>query len=39
AYTEHVCLACGGEFTSYANPKRKYCSRKCYVTARFGDKK
>lgn len=39
AYTEHICLTCGREFTSYANPKRKYCDRKCYMTARFGEKR
>lgn len=39
AYSDHVCLACGISFSSYANARRKYCSRKCYTTARFGEKR
>ncbi|MGT2866788.1 RNA polymerase subunit sigma-70 [Streptococcus fryi] len=39
AYSTHACLACRRKFTSYANPKRKYCSRKCYMTDRFGEKR
>lgn len=39
AYSEHYCLTCGASFMSYANPKRKYCSRGCYMTARFGEKR
>ncbi|HFU4054549.1 TPA: RNA polymerase subunit sigma-70 [Streptococcus suis] len=39
AYSEHICLTCGISFMSYANPKRKYCSHRCYVTARFGEKR
>ena len=29
------CPACGKPFTSYGNDHRKYCSRACYINARF----
>ena len=31
-----VCAQCRQEFTAYGKRERKYCSRKCYVKARFG---
>lgn len=31
-----VCPVCGKTFMSHRNAKRKYCSHKCYITARFG---
>ena len=34
----HVCAECGKEFYSYGSKKRKYCSRRCYITARYGSK-
>ena len=34
-YYTLVCAHCGKEFESYGNQKRKYCSRNCYVIARF----
>ena len=30
-----LCPACGKPFTSYGNDHRKYCSRACYINARF----
>jgi hypothetical protein len=33
-----VCAQCGGEFQAYGNDHRKYCSRDCYVAARFAKK-
>lgn len=33
-----VCAQCGGEFQAYGNNHRKYCSRGCYVAARFAKK-
>ena len=33
---ELVCQCCGQSFTSYGNSKRKYCSRACYYSSRFG---
>ena len=35
AYYNLICLHCGKEFESYGNQNRKYCSRDCYVIARF----
>lgn len=32
----HVCAECGKEFYSYGSKKRKYCSRRCYLAARYG---
>ena len=34
-YYTLICAHCGKEFESYGNQKRKYCSRNCYVIARF----
>ena len=34
----HVCAMCGKEFYSYGSKKRKYCSRRCYLAARYGSK-
>ena len=34
-YYTLVCAHCGKEFESYGNQNRKYCSRDCYVIARF----
>ena len=33
------CACCGKEFKSYANPKRKYCSHECYISAKYYDGK
>lgn len=33
----HVCAMCGKEFYSYGSKKRKYCSRRCYLAARYGN--
>lgn len=30
------CENCGKRFQAYGNNHRKYCSRKCYITDRFG---
>jgi endogenous inhibitor of DNA gyrase (YacG/DUF329 family) len=30
------CVHCGGDFESYGNKERKYCSHACYVADRFG---
>ena len=35
AYYTLVCAHCGKEFESYGNQNRKYCSRDCYLIARF----
>jgi hypothetical protein len=32
---EMVCQHCGRIFISYGNKNRKYCSRQCYIKARF----
>lgn len=32
------CENCGTEFQAYGNNHRKYCSRRCYINARFGGK-
>lgn len=34
-YYTLVCAHCGKEFESYGNQNRKYCSRDCYIIARF----
>lgn len=31
-----TCAECGKSFTAYGNKSRKYCSHRCYITARFG---
>lgn len=31
-----TCPTCGKSFSAYGNAKRKYCSRACYLTDRFG---
>ena len=36
AVYEFECPQCQKRFTSYGNPNRKYCSRLCLMTARFG---
>ena len=33
--TEHVCLMCKNTFIDYAKKNRKYCSRNCYIAARY----
>lgn len=33
-----TCQYCHKEFTAYAKPNKKYCSRECYFKARFGEK-
>ena len=30
------CAHCGAEFDSYGNKNRKYCSRGCYISHRYG---
>ena len=30
------CANCGKAFSAYGNKNRKYCSRDCYIAARFG---
>ena len=35
ALYQFTCPACGKPFTAYGNDHRKYCSRSCYITARF----
>ena len=32
----YTCPNCGKSFTAYGNANRRYCSRLCYFTARFG---
>lgn len=36
AYYIFVCANCGETFTAYGNDHRKYCSRKCYISGRYG---
>ncbi len=36
AIYEYTCPYCGKPFTAYGNANRRYCSRICYFTARFG---
>ena len=36
AVYEYTCPHCGKPFTAYGNANRRYCSRICYFTARFG---
>lgn len=38
AVYEFKCSRCGCTFQAYGNNHRKYCSRNCYVNARFGGK-
>ena len=38
AMKEYICPACGKTYAAYPNRGRKYCSRACYVEARFGGK-
>ena len=33
-----ICACCGEAFESYGNVHRKYCSRACYIRARFREK-
>ena len=35
AYYTLVCTHCGKEFESYGNQNRKFCSRDCYLNARY----
>lgn len=35
AYYESTCACCKKTFQAYGNSSRKYCSRECYITARF----
>ena len=35
AYYTLICTHCGKEFESYGNQNRKFCSRDCYLIARF----
>ena len=35
SYYTLICAHCGKEFESYGNQNRKYCSRDCYLIARF----
>jgi len=35
AWYSCTCDACGKEFKSYGNQKRKYCGRDCYIRSRF----
>lgn len=32
-----ICHHCGAEFNSFGDKKRKYCSRDCYVSSRYGE--
>ena len=34
-----ICAHCGESFQSYGNINRKYCSHKCYISARYYRKK
>ncbi len=36
AIYEYTCPHCSKPFTAYGNAKRRYCSRICYFSARFG---
>ncbi|MBQ7463673.1 MAG: RNA polymerase subunit sigma-70 [Lachnospiraceae bacterium] len=36
AVYRYVCPHCGKQFTAYGNANRHYCSRLCYMTARYG---
>ena len=36
AMYEFTCACCGKTFQAYGNDHRKYCSRECYIRARFG---
>ena len=39
AYYECDCKNCGKHFTAYGDNDRKYCSRECYLEARWGGKR
>lgn len=39
AIYDFICPTCGKKFSAYGNSHRKYCSRECYVIARFGVQK
>ena len=36
---KRVCDHCGRVFNSFPSKGRKYCGRRCYIAARFGDEK
>ena len=36
AVYDFTCACCGQQFQAYGNDHRKYCSRACYIKARFG---
>ena len=36
AIYDFTCACCGQQFQAYGNDHRKYCSRACYIKARFG---
>ena len=36
AMYDFTCSCCGKTFQAYGNKHRKYCSRECYIRARFG---
>ncbi len=36
AMYEYTCPVCRRKFSAYGNRNRKYCSRACYIKARFG---
>ena len=36
ALYEYTCPHCSKQFTAYGNTHRRYCSRLCYFTARYG---
>lgn len=33
----HTCARCGKQFIEYASHHRRYCSRECYFSARYGE--
>ena len=35
----YTCAHCGKPFTAYGNKERKYCSRNCYISDRFGEER
>ena len=37
--TEHICSCCGKVFYAYPDKSRKYCSKSCYISDRFGKDK
>ena len=38
AFYPATCSCCGKDFKAYGNKHRKYCSRDCYIKARFWEK-